>query len=111
LARRRFGLYVTESILAEYERAAWELKHEEELETDPAPALAWLRRKAKRVEPVSLPRPVCRDRSDEKFLECALAAQTQYVISRDRDLLALEKPIGVQIVTPRRCLSILAASR
>lgn len=107
LARRRFALVATESILEEYERVAWELKREEDLAADPAPALAWLRRKARRVEAMPLPSPVCRDGSDEKFLECALAARAKYVVSRDPDLLTLGKPFGVAVVTPRRFLSRL----
>ncbi|MBI2925026.1 MAG: putative toxin-antitoxin system toxin component, PIN family [Verrucomicrobia bacterium] len=104
----RFRLFVSDPILAEYERIAWEIKTEERLTRDPAPALAWLKRKAKPVDPVSLPRRTCRDRKDDKFLECALAAQAEYLVSRDRDLLVLGRPFGIQVVTLRQFLSILA---
>ena len=107
-ARRRFRLFVSDPILAEYERIAWEIKAEERLTRDPAPALAWIKRKARHVDPVSLPRRTCRDPKDDKFLECAFAAQAEYLVSRDRDLLVLEKPFGIQVVTPRQFLSILA---
>ena len=110
-ARRRFRLFVPDSILKEYERVAWEVRAEEHLERDPAPALAWIKRKAQRVEPAPLLRPVCRDPKDEKFLECALAAPAQFVVSRDRDLLALEKPFGIQVVTPRQFISLLTKQR
>ncbi|MCI0535390.1 MAG: putative toxin-antitoxin system toxin component, PIN family [Verrucomicrobiales bacterium] len=106
-ARRRFRLFATDSILDEYERVALELKVEESLTLDPVPALAWIQRKAQRVLPVRLPRPTCRDPQDDKFLECALAAQAKHLVSRDRDLLVLEKPFGIQVVTPRRFLSLL----
>lgn len=107
-ARRQFNLFVSEPILVEYERVAWDLKAEEHLILDPAPALAWIRHKARRIAPVLLPQPICRDAKDDKFLECALAAGAEYLVSRDRDLLALEKPFGIHIVTPRQFLSLLA---
>ena len=110
-ARRRFRLFVTDSILDEYERVARELKTEESLTLDPAPALGWIQQKAQRVLPVRLPRPTCRDPQDDKFLECALAAQAKYLVTRDHDLLVLEKPFGIQVVSPRRFLSLLAQQR
>ena len=67
-ARRRFQLCVSDSILDEYRRAALELKSEENLTIDPAPALAWIQRKARLVHPVRLGRPACRDPQDDKFL-------------------------------------------
>lgn len=108
LARRRFQLFVTKPILDEYQRVALELKSEENLTVDPEPALAWIQRKARLVNPVRLTRPACRDPEDEKFLECALAAQAKYLVSRDADLLVLEKPFGVHVVTPRSFFSLLA---
>jgi predicted nucleic acid-binding protein len=45
------------------------------------------------------------------FLECALAAQAKCLVNRDPDLLVLEKPFGVQVVTPRQFLSMLAQRR
>jgi len=43
---------------------------------------------------------VCRDPDDNKFLECALAADASYVVSGDDDLLDLEEFEGIQIVSP-----------
>ena len=107
-ARRRFNLFVSDSILDEYERVAWELKAEEHLAQDPAPSLAYIKRRARQVTPSLLPQPTCRDSKEDKFLECALTAGAEYLVSRDADLLVLEKPFGIQIVTPRQFLSLLA---
>ncbi|MBI5773712.1 MAG: hypothetical protein HZA89_08215 [Verrucomicrobia bacterium] len=41
------------------------------------------------------------------YLACALAAGAKFSASRDDDLLALEKPFGIQIVTPRDLLAKL----
>jgi putative PIN family toxin of toxin-antitoxin system len=43
---------------------------------------------------------VCRDPDDNKFLDCALAADGSYVVSGDSDLLDLEEYEGIQIVSP-----------
>ena len=38
------------------------------------------------------------------FLGCALASQAKTIILKDNDLLALEKPFGIKILTPRQFL-------
>ena len=48
-----------------------------------------------------------RDPTDNKWLECALAFNAQYVVSRDRDLLALQKPFGIAIVNDTGFLRVL----
>jgi putative PIN family toxin of toxin-antitoxin system len=50
---------------------------------------------------------VCRDLSDEKYIECALAAGADYIISGDRDLLDLKEYGGVKIVTARDYMDIV----
>jgi uncharacterized protein len=110
LARRRFRLFVSDSILEEYERVAWEVRAAEQLDRDPIPALAWIKRTAHWAEPHRLPQSVCRDPSDDKFPECALAARATFLVSRDGDLLVLRKPFGIEVVTPRMFLSRLAAA-
>jgi len=51
---------------------------------------------------------VCRDPKDDKFLECALWGQADYLVSRDLDLLSIADFRGVQIVPPERLLALLA---
>ena len=48
-----------------------------------------------------------RDRDDDKFLAAAIEAGAEYVVSGDRDLLALESYRDVQIVRPARFLAVL----
>ena len=73
-----------------------------------AAALATCRRIARRIDAVApeaaragLPR--CGDPDDQKFLEAALAANAQFLITKDRKLLDLARKRGVpfQIVTPQ----------
>jgi uncharacterized protein len=42
----------------------------------------------------------CRDAKDNKYLELALAARAEIIVSSDRDLLALDPWRGVRILTP-----------
>ena len=72
-----------------------------------AECLAQCRRLAKRIdapapEAVRAGLPRCGDPDDQKFLEAALAAGADYLVTKDRKLLALSRKSGVpfRIVTP-----------
>ena len=43
----------------------------------------------------------CRDPKDNKFLELAITASAQYIISRDEDLLVLHPFRSITICTPK----------
>ena len=101
------ALVVSAPIFAEYERVLRAVKAEQGFATDLQPWLDALRRTALWVEPEPLGRPTCRDPKDDMFIEAALAAGARLVIARDADLTDLEKPFGVEIVTPRQFLSRL----
>lgn len=47
----------------------------------------------------------CRDKKDNKYLELALAAQADLIITSDSDLLALNPWRGVRIETPAAFVS------
>lgn len=51
-----------------------------------------------------LPEPLCRDPDDDKFVACAVAAEAQFLVSGDQDLLALSDVMGVTILSPRTFL-------
>jgi uncharacterized protein len=59
------------------------------------------------VEPVSSAKAVCSDPNDDKFLEAAVAANADYVVSGDAALLGVEKCQRVQIVRPVQFLKML----
>jgi uncharacterized protein len=50
---------------------------------------------------------VCRDEKDNKFLECAESAKTDYVVSGDEDLLVLEEHNKIPIVKSWKILQLL----
>lgn len=101
------ALAVSPAIFAEYERVLREVKAERRYTTDIEPWLTTIQKSALWVTPAPLVRPVCRDPSDDKFIEAALAAGARLLIARDADLTDLEKPFGVEIVTPRQFLGRL----
>jgi len=61
----------------------------------------------KLVEPAPLGKQRSRDAKDDPYLACALAAGAKVIVSRDDDLLTMNKPFGIQIVTPRELLTKL----
>ena len=54
---------------------------------------------------------VCRDPKDDKFLACALTGKAHYVVSSDKDLLALKQYEGVCILDPGTFLIALRLAK
>jgi uncharacterized protein len=48
---------------------------------------------------------VCRDPNDDMVLECAVASGAHFIISGDKDLLALDPYSGIRILTPAEFLA------
>ena len=100
LARRRFKTAVNELILDEYAAITGELRQELFPDAQPSGALAWIAAKSVYVNPMPLVNRLSRDPEDNVFVATAVAARAEFLITQDRDLLVLEKPFGVAIVTP-----------
>lgn len=49
---------------------------------------------------------ICRDPKDNKFLEVTISAQTEFLISGDKDLVNLRKFRQTKIVTPKQFLKL-----
>ncbi|MCL1948033.1 MAG: putative toxin-antitoxin system toxin component, PIN family [Chitinivibrionia bacterium] len=49
----------------------------------------------------------CRDKTDDRYLECAVAARADYVISGDIHLRELKEYQGIRIVNPAEYLEIV----
>jgi len=49
----------------------------------------------------------CRDKTDNKYLECAVAANADYIISGDIHLLEMKEYRGIPIVNPAEYLEIV----
>jgi putative PIN family toxin of toxin-antitoxin system len=105
VARRQTRAFITDWILEEYRRTASRMEAENIFPRSPWPTLDWFISICHRVEPAPLGKQRSRDPNDDPCLACALAANAKFIISRDPDLLMLEKPFGISIVTPRQFLS------
>ena len=100
LALRRFKTAVSQEILDEYAAVTAEIRARLFPQAQPSGALAWIAAKSVRVEPMPLPGKLSRDAHDNVFVATAAAAKAAFLVTQDRDLLVLEKPFGVRIVTP-----------
>ena len=102
MARRRLMAYATEETLQELSHLLADRGHRAK---HPAAAtLSWYQDHVHRVEPAPLGKQRSRDLKDDPYLVCALAAGAKIIVTRDGDLLALGKPFGIQIITPRQLL-------
>ncbi len=54
---------------------------------------------------------VAADPSDDRYLECAIEGEADYLVTGDRHLLGIGVYREVEIVTPREFLELLAAKR
>jgi putative PIN family toxin of toxin-antitoxin system len=109
VACREVFLYVTKEILAEYEAVIPEALAEELPKIDPEPKLAWIRSKARLVEPAPLGKRRSRDAKDDIYLAAAIAASATCIVTYDKDLLTLEKPFGIEIIRPAEFLRRIKA--
>ncbi|MGO8925795.1 MAG: putative toxin-antitoxin system toxin component, PIN family [Limisphaerales bacterium] len=100
LALRRFKTAVNEAILDEYAAVTAEVRVRLFPQAQPSGALAWIVAKSVRVIPLPLRGKLSRDPDDNVFVASATAARAAFLVTQDRDLLALQKPFGVQVVTP-----------
>jgi uncharacterized protein len=100
LALRRFKTAINDAILEEYAAITAELRQELFPDAQPSGALAWIVSKSVRVEPLPLRGKLSRDPDDNRFVATAAAVQARFLVTQDRDLLVLQKPFGVAIVTP-----------
>jgi putative PIN family toxin of toxin-antitoxin system len=104
VAERQVFLFVTDEILAEYESVIPETLAEEVPAIDPLPKLAWIKSKARLVEPSPLGKRRSRDVKDDIYLAAALGAAAEYILTYDKDLLDLEKPFGIETIRPAELL-------
>ena len=106
MAKRQIIVFATLEILVEVRGLV--AASGDKFQYPPANLLTWYYDRVKLVEPSPLGKPRSRDAKDDPYLACALAAGAEIIVSRDDDLLALEKPFGIDIITPRLLLARLA---
>jgi uncharacterized protein len=70
---------------------------------------ARIHRFAEVIKPTILLNVITRDPDDNRVLECAVAGQCEYIVSRDRDLLDLKQYDEIEIVNVEQFLETLNA--
>ena len=106
MARRRVQAFATEETLQELTELVAE--RGDRGSHSPSAILDWYLDDVKRVEPSPLGKQRSRDAKDDPYLACALGGGSKIIVSRDDDLLALGKPFGIEMITPRQLLARLA---
>jgi putative PIN family toxin of toxin-antitoxin system len=61
---------------------------------------------AERCHPADSP-PVCRDPDDDKFFASALAGAVNYIVSEDKDVLAIAEYEGVRTITAAEFIALI----
>ncbi|MFZ1058486.1 MAG: putative toxin-antitoxin system toxin component, PIN family [Candidatus Rokuibacteriota bacterium] len=96
----RFTLLLSEPIAAEIEEVLLRSEVLQKLHLNPIEARALVtlvRRQALFVTPMT-PIRQSRDPADDKFLECAVAGEADYIVSADDDLLSLTEVQGIPVL-------------
>ena len=73
----------------------------------PGAILSLIREVLRAVQAPVLTSKVCRDPDDDAVLACAKAANADFIVSGDQDLLVLQAFEGIQIVTAAQALARL----
>lgn len=98
--KKQFHLFVSPFILQEFERVLVR-----KLAIPKGDARDAVRLVTEAVDIILLPpeleAPICRDSSDDNVLACSLAAETDYLVTGDADLLDLRSFRNTRIISPR----------
>lgn len=107
--RGKTSLFITEEIYREYQAEVIDVARR--MKKDPKEAVWWFKlidKTAVFIEPIELPIAACRDLSDIKYLGATVAAEADFLISSDNDLLVLKKIGKTKIISPAAFLNLLA---
>lgn len=95
-----FELVLSPEILEEYRRVANVLA-EGFPPIDLQALLALVEREAEFHDALALPKPICDDPDDDKFLACAIASGAKVIVSGDKHLLKVSGFNNIEIIKPR----------
>lgn len=94
---------ISREILSEYQRVA-NIIASDHPGIDITKMLDFLIQKATLFDAPALLEKVCADPDDDKFLACALASSSKFIISGDKHLLTVSGNQGIEIVKPKAFL-------
>jgi len=109
--RRAFTLCLSDQILEETRRVLFEYEYLRKRylysDHDVEEFISMLRGAAHLVRTHSPFKAITRDPQDDMVIACALVARSAYLVTRDKDLLALTTYQGVRTLTPEGFMHIL----
>ena len=97
LLQHELSAFITQEIIEEYQGTIEYLQNEYPSKRIAVP-LTQIIAACNMIETTSEVK-VCRDPDDDKFFACALDSRSLYIVSGDKDLLAVKKYKDVQVVT------------
>jgi len=102
-------LCITDEIIAEIERVLKKRKFKQPEETKQIALrrIKLISRKIAVPDSQLITTGGSRDKTDDKYLECGIAANADYIISGDKHLLELKEYRGIKIVTAAEYLDII----
>lgn len=104
---KKIGLIVSIEIFEEYCRV-FKILSKKYPPVDASPFIDLIMREAHFFEPIKLPSQVSCDPDDDKFIACGLAAEVDYIISGDKDLLDISGYRNLKIIKPRDFVNLLS---
>ena len=96
----KLKLAVSPDVVNEYEQVSRRLA-ERHPAVDPTVVLGLIVLNTEVVTDVPLPDQVCDDPADDKFLACAITSGADVIVTGDKQLLAVSRYQGVEVLTPR----------
>ncbi len=106
----KLQLMISPAIFEEYRRVAEELSSQfSEIDIDEIIDLVLV--KAEMVKADELSEAVSADADDDKFLACAIASATQFIVSGDKHLLDISSYRDVKIIEPRQFVDELLGQK
>lgn len=109
LARNEFTLITADELVDEFVRVASREKFAALITKENAEVLLLMIEEKAIYTNVSAVPALSRDPKDDVYLACAKAANADYLVTGDRDLLVLKEHSGTRIVTPAEFLDVLTA--
>lgn len=106
LAQREVFAWGADFTLEETRRTCLRLIQEKRPNHNATARLEWYLSSVRMIEAAPLGKARSRDAKDDPYLACALAAQARCLVTFDNDLLDLEKPFGIEMVTPAQFLRL-----
>ncbi len=106
----RAQLFISQEILEEFEEVLKRPRFNEVMykaSTSPEEIVQKIASMAIMIIKSPLSIAICRDKDDNKFLECAVSAKADYIISGDNDLLSIQNYQGIRIERTANILKLI----